>query len=61
MKAQIPELALQVVTLERYNDQLAAVLAVPCQLCLFEYEFAHVDDLRAYKRRGWAYGCTCMK
>lgn len=52
VKAQIPELALQVVTLERYNDQLAAVQQSHASCVCFEYEFAHVDDLRAYKKAG---------
>lgn len=52
VKAQIPELALQVVTLERYNNQLAAVQQSHASCVCFEYEFAHVDDLRAYKKAG---------
>lgn len=52
VKAQIPELALQVVTLARYNDQLAAVQQSHASCVCFEYEFAHVDDLRAYKKAG---------
>lgn len=52
VKAQILELALQVVTLERYNNQLAAVQQSHASCVCFEYEFAHVDDLRAYKKAG---------
>ncbi|KEY59585.1 glycerophosphodiester phosphodiesterase family protein [Serratia sp. DD3] len=52
VKAQIPTLALQVVTLERYNNQLAAVQQSNASCVCFEYEFAHVDDLRAYKKAG---------
>ncbi|EPP0238638.1 TPA: glycerophosphodiester phosphodiesterase [Escherichia fergusonii] len=52
VKAEIPELALQVVTLERYNDQLSAVQHSHASCVCFEYEFAHVDDLRAYKNAG---------
>lgn len=52
VKAQLPELALQVVTLERYNNQLAAVQQSNAGCVCFEYEFAHVDDLRAYKNAG---------
>lgn len=51
VKAHIPELALQVVTLERYNNQLAVVQQSNASCVCFEYEFAHIDDLRAYKRR----------
>ncbi|HEY4437226.1 MAG TPA: glycerophosphodiester phosphodiesterase family protein [Lelliottia sp.] len=52
VKAQLPELALQVVTLERYNNQPAAVQQSNAGCVCFEYEFAHVDDLRAYKHAG---------
>lgn len=52
VKAHIPELALQVVTLERYNDQLAAVRLSNASCVCFEYEFADVEDLRTYKRAG---------
>ncbi|RBQ35771.1 MULTISPECIES: glycerophosphodiester phosphodiesterase family protein [Rahnella] len=52
VKALIPDLALQVVTLERYNNQLAAVQHSHASCVCFEYEFAHVDDLRAYKQAG---------
>ncbi len=52
VKARLPTLALQVVTLERYNDQLAAVSQSNASCVCFEYEFAHVDDLRAYKQAG---------
>lgn len=52
VKAQIPELALQVVTLERYNNQLAAVQQSNASCVCFEFEFAHIDDLRAYKNAG---------
>jgi glycerophosphoryl diester phosphodiesterase len=52
VKAHIPRLALQVVTLERYNNQLAAVLQSNASCVCFEYDFAHVDDLRAYKKAG---------
>lgn len=52
VRAQIPELALQVVTLERYNNQLAAVQQSNASCVCFEYEFASVDDLRSYKRAG---------
>lgn len=52
VKTQIPSLALQVVTLERYNDQLAAVKLSNASCVCFEYEQAATDDLRAYKRAG---------
>lgn len=52
VKAQLPELALQVVTLERYKNQLTAVQQSNAGCVCFEYEFAHVDDLRAYKNAG---------
>lgn len=52
VKQQLPELALQVVTLARYNNQLAAVQASHASSVCFEYEYAHVDDLRAYKKAG---------
>lgn len=52
VKAQIPQLALQVVTLERYNNQLAAVQQSNAGCVCFEFEFAHIDDLRAYKNAG---------
>lgn len=52
VKAQIPALALQVVTLERYNNQLSAVQQSNASCVCFEYEFGHVDDLRAYKQAG---------
>ncbi|EDS2151264.1 glycerophosphodiester phosphodiesterase [Salmonella enterica] len=52
VKAQIPELALQVVTLERYNQQLSAVLQSNASCVCFEYEYTHIDDLRAYKAAG---------
>lgn len=52
VKAQVPNLALQVVTLERYNNQLAAVQQSNASSICFEYEFASADDLRAYKNAG---------
>lgn len=52
VKAQIPELALQVVTLERYNNQLAAVQQSNASCVCFEFEFGNTDDLRAYKNAG---------
>ncbi|MEF1285905.1 glycerophosphodiester phosphodiesterase family protein [Vibrio sp. M250220] len=52
VKKIIPELALQVVTLERYNNQLECVLGSNASCVCFEYEFAHIDDLRAYKQHG---------
>lgn len=52
VKVQIPALALQVVTLERYNNQLAAVQQSNASCVCVEYEFAHIDDLRAYKNAG---------
>ena len=52
VKAQIPQLALQVVTLERYNNQLAAVQQSNASCVCFEFEFAHIGDLRAYKKAG---------
>ncbi|AJJ57133.1 glycerophosphoryl diester phosphodiesterase family protein [Yersinia pseudotuberculosis IP 32953] len=52
VKAHIPELALQVVTLERYNNQLVVVQQSNASCVCFEYEFAHIDDLRAYKKAG---------
>ncbi|CDG18427.1 glycerophosphodiester phosphodiesterase [Xenorhabdus doucetiae] len=52
VQAQIPALVLQVVTLERYNNQLASVQQSNAGCVCFEYEFAHVDDLRAYKKAG---------
>ncbi|ENM5902989.1 glycerophosphodiester phosphodiesterase [Vibrio mimicus] len=52
VKAIVPDLALQVVTLERYNNQLECVLLSNASCVCFEYEFAHIDDLRAYKRHG---------
>lgn len=61
VKAQIPQLALQVVTLERYNNQLAAVQQSNASCVCFEFEFAHIGDLRAYKKPGSEYGCFCMK
>ncbi|HHQ5723321.1 TPA: glycerophosphodiester phosphodiesterase [Klebsiella variicola subsp. variicola] len=52
VKDRLPELALQVVTLERYCDQLAAVHSSRADCVCVEYDFAHVDDLRAYKAAG---------
>ncbi|OAT21582.1 glycerophosphodiester phosphodiesterase [Proteus myxofaciens] len=52
VKKQIPELALQVVTLERYNDQLAAVKGSNASCVCIEYEYTHIDDLVRYKEAG---------
>lgn len=52
IKKVIPEINLQVVTLERYNNQLECVLSSNASCVCFEYEFAHIDDLRAYKNYG---------
>lgn len=52
VKAHIPELALQVVTIERYNDQLSAVTASNASCVCIEYEYTHIDDLIAYKKAG---------
>ena len=52
IKAELPAVALQVVTLERYNNQLAAVQVSHASCVCFEYEFGHSDDLRAYKKAG---------
>lgn len=52
VKALIPQLALQVVTLERYNNQLEAVQLSNASCVCFEFEFAHIDDLMAYKKAG---------
>lgn len=52
VKEKIPQLALQVVTIERYNDQLAAVSASNASCVCVEYEYTHIDDLRTYKAAG---------
>ncbi|QIG04911.1 glycerophosphodiester phosphodiesterase family protein [Proteus sp. ZN5] len=52
VKERIPELALQVVTIERYNNQLAGVLASNASCVCIEYEYTHIDDLIAYKKAG---------
>lgn len=52
VKKQLPQLALQVVTIERYNNQLAAVTASNASCVCVEYEYTHIDDLKAYKQAG---------
>ena len=52
VKPLLPEIALQVVTIERYNDQVDAVLRSNASCVCCEYEFSHIDDLRAYKAAG---------
>ena len=51
-KALLPSLHIQVVTLARYNDQLAAVQASNADCVCFEYPHADIEDLRAYKQAG---------
>lgn len=52
VKQRVPEVNLQVVTLARYNNQLAAVLNSRADCVCFEYPNASVDDLIAYKEAG---------
>lgn len=51
-KSSIENLNIQVVTLARYNDQLAAVKASNADCVCVEYPHVHVDDLLAYKNEG---------
>ncbi|MBF0785392.1 glycerophosphodiester phosphodiesterase [Muribacter muris] len=52
VKSLYPEVKLQVVTLARYQNQLAAVLASNADSVCVEYHYVHRDDLEAYKKAG---------
>lgn len=52
VKHLLPEVQLQVVTLARYNDQLAAVLASNASSVCVEYHYVEKEDLIAYKNAG---------
>ncbi len=52
VKMRLPEIAIQVVTLARYQDQLGAVLASNAQSVCVEYPFTSEDILRQYKAAG---------
>ncbi|MFU2081286.1 glycerophosphodiester phosphodiesterase [Gallibacterium anatis] len=52
VKALLPSLRLQVVTLARYNDQLSAVLGSNASSVCVEYHYVGKEDLIAYKKAG---------
>lgn len=52
IKTLLPEVKLQVVTLARYNDQLAAVQGSHASSACVEYHYVSKDDLIAYKKAG---------
>lgn len=52
VKALLPELRLQVVTLARYNNQLEAVLNSNASSVCVEYHYVGKEDLIAYKQAG---------
>ncbi|MCW9717021.1 MULTISPECIES: glycerophosphodiester phosphodiesterase [unclassified Avibacterium] len=52
VKALLPALRLQVVTLARYNDQLSAVLGSNASSVCVEYHYVGKEDLIAYKKAG---------
>lgn len=52
VKALLPEIKLQVVTLARYNDQLSAVLGSNASSVCVEYHYVGKEDLIAYKKAG---------
>lgn len=52
VKAIIPQVKLQVVTLARYNKQLEATLGSNASSACVEYHYIHRDDLIAYKQAG---------
>lgn len=54
VKALLPNLRLQVVTLARYNDQLNAVLGSNASSVCVEYHYVGKEDLIAYKKAGLA-------
>ncbi|TNG91397.1 glycerophosphodiester phosphodiesterase [Pasteurellaceae bacterium USgator11] len=52
VKRLLPEVRLQVVTLARYQNQLAATLGSNADSACVEYHYIHRDDLMAYKQAG---------
>lgn len=54
VKALMPEIKLQVVTLARYHDQLGAVLSSNASSVCVEYHYVGKEDLIAYKKAGLA-------
>lgn len=52
VKDRVPGLKIQTVSLERYKNQLEAILGSSADCVCLEYEHTHIDDLKAYKQAG---------
>lgn len=52
VRDRVPGLKIQTVSLERYKNQLEAILGSGADCVCLEYEHTHIDDLKAYKQAG---------